>query len=99
MDNQVPQVPVIVDLELRERKHMRMRENERETERYRERERERAPTCAGKQKLYLIVCVFKYLNFSCDGMRSLHQLRWLQDQKKCEKTEQQQIHEDNGQFL
>lgn len=84
MDNQVPQVPVVVDLELRERKHMGMRENERETEKYRE--RERAPTCAGKQKRYLIVCVFKYLNFSCDGMRSLHQLRWLQEQKKYERA-------------
>lgn len=70
MDNQVSQVPVVVDLELRESKHMGMREDERQ----RDTERESAPTSAGKPKSYLKVCVFKYLNFSCDGMRSLYQL-------------------------
>lgn len=64
VDDQVSQVPVIVDLELKAWGG--------------EKWGEESWNLCWKMQTNLELCVFSYLNFSCNGMRSLQQLRCLQ---------------------
>lgn len=68
MDDQVSEVPVVVDLELREKQKsgcLKGRAN-----------------VGSNGHLLFAVFGFLYLNFPCDGMRCSYEFSWLQEEKE-----------------